>query len=527
MRFPGVKICGAAVLVALAVTGCGAQPAAQTGALAGLDASDADPSGHLRVGYFLPPRPVDPYRVPSTVAAYPYLTPIYDRLTQIVNGETGAVLAPMVATGWEFGPDGRSVTFTLRDDVTFSDGTVLDSAAVKASLERAIRLPGSTVASYYSMVDGIDAVDPRTVTIRTNRPASDLPYVLSGVEGMLISPNAVGNANLDVRPVGSGPYVLDTLRVGDSVSYVRREGYWDPSAQLPERITITGFADGNARMNALRSGQIDLAYAMPVDYAQASNLGRGFGFHAYPPSTAYAVNLNTNAADMARPEVRQALNFAIDREGINKSILHGQCTPNAQAATPGMIGYLEEPPIRYDYDPERARQILESAGATNIELEIMAPARVSPVVEIATAVRSQLEDIGIKVNYQEIDQAEMNARFSRGDTYDATINGRVPRPSSLQSFQYWYRSQQLFPGPRPAGFDEALDRAFDPTLSADQQTQALEDTAAIATEQAMNVYICATPTQFAYSDKVIGATEMAMSNVQGVPDLRHVGVAKK
>ncbi|GAB2663663.1 ABC transporter substrate-binding protein [Prescottella soli] len=526
MRFPGLKVCGAAVMLALAVTGCGGQPAAQNGAPATLDASDADPSGHLRVGYFLPPRPVDPYTVPSTVAAYPYLTPLYDRLTQIVNGENGAVLAPMVATGWEFGPDGRSVTFTLRDDVTFSDGAKLDSAAVKASLERAMRLPGSTVSSYYSMVEGIDAVDPSTVTIRTNRPASDLPYVLSGVEGMLISPNAVANPDLDVRPVGSGPYVLETLRVGDSVSYVRREGYWDKSAQLPERITITGYADGNARMNALRSRQIDLAYVMPVDYAQASNLGRGFGFYSYPPSTAYAVNVNTNSADMARPDVRQALNFAIDRDGINKSILHGQCTPNPQAATPGMVGYLDQPPIRYDFDPERARQILASAGITDLQLDIMAPARVSPVVEIATAVRSQFENIGIKVNFQEVDQAEMNARFSRGDAYDAVINGRVPRPSSLQSFQYWYRSPALFPGPRPAGFDETLDRAFDPNLSEDQQNQALEDTAAIATEQAMNVFICATPTQFAYSDKVIGATDMAMSRIQGVPDLRHVGVAK-
>jgi ABC-type transport system substrate-binding protein len=265
---------------------------------------------------------------------------------------------------------------------------------------------------------------------------------------------------------------------------------------------------------------------MPVDYAQASNLGRGFGFYSYPPSTAYVVNVNTNSADMARPEVRQALNFAIDRDGINKSILHGQCTPNPQAATPGTVGYLDEPPVRYGFDPERAQQILASAGVAGLELEIMAPARVSPVVEIATAVRSQFENIGIKVNFQEVDQAEMNARFSRGDAYDAVINGRVPRPSSLQSFQYWYRTPQLFPGPRPAGFDEALDRAFDPALTPDQQNQALEDTAAIATEQAMNVFICATPTQFAYSDKVIGATEMAMSRIQGVPDLRYVGVAK-
>ncbi|QKT09492.1 ABC transporter substrate-binding protein [Rhodococcus sp. W8901] len=526
MRFLGAKVCGAAAILALAVTGCGGQPAAQERTTTGPAVSEADPAGHLRVGYFLPPRPVDPYTAPSTVAAYPYLTPLYDRLTQIVNGENGAVLAPMVATGWEFGPDGRSVTFTLRDDVTFSDGAVLDSTAVKASLERAMRLPGSTVSSFFSMVEGIDVVDPLRVTIRTNRPASDLPYVLSGVEGMLISPNAVNNPDLDVRPVGSGPYKLDTLRVGDSISYVRRDGYWDPSAQLPERITITGYADGNARINALRSGQIDLAYVMPVDYTQASNLGRGYGFYSYPPSTEYVVNVNTNSADMARPEVRQAMNFAIDREGINKSIMHGQCTPNPQAATPGTVGYLEEPPIRYDFDPERARQILESAGAGSLEIDMMAPSRVSPVVELATAVRSQLEDIGIKVNYQEVDQAEMNARFAQGDAYDAVLNGRVPRASSLQSFQYWYRTPQLFPGPRPAGFDETLDRAFDPALTEDQRTQLLEDTASIATEQAMNVFICATPTQFAYSDKVIGATDMAMSRIQGVPDLRHVGVAK-
>src|SRR5690606_33860092 len=125
-------------------------------------------------------------------------------------------------------------------------------------------------------------VDPTHVKVVANRPAADIPYVLAGVEGSLISPQALDNPDLDINPVGSGPYVATSVKVGDSATYERREGYWDPAAQLSKTITIQGITDDNARLNALRSGQIDMMLAKVSQYNQASKLGSGFGYFAYP-----------------------------------------------------------------------------------------------------------------------------------------------------------------------------------------------------------------------------------------------------
>lgn len=167
------------------------------------DVTTADPDGHLRVGYVIPPSPLDPHRVQSDVGAYSYLTPVYDRLTQLKSDGENASLEPMIATDWEFAPDGMSITFALRDDVTFVDGQSLDAEAVVANFKRAIG-PGSTVSGYLSMVESVEAVDPQHVRINTNRPAADLPYVLSGAAGSLVSPAALDNPDLDVAPVAQG-----------------------------------------------------------------------------------------------------------------------------------------------------------------------------------------------------------------------------------------------------------------------------------------------------------------------------------
>ncbi|MFF0818723.1 ABC transporter substrate-binding protein [Rhodococcus sp. NPDC003318] len=184
----------------------------------------ADPNGHLRVAFVIPPASLNPHRVASDIGAYPYLTPVYDRLTQLVSADGTGELAPMVATDWTFAPDGRSATFALRDDMTFVDGTHLDAAAVKASFDHALTTPGTTIASHLSMIASIDVVDPTHVRFNTNRPAADLPYVLAGSVGSLISPKALDNPDLDVNPVGSGPYVAKSVKIGDSVVYERPAG---------------------------------------------------------------------------------------------------------------------------------------------------------------------------------------------------------------------------------------------------------------------------------------------------------------
>ncbi|WP_280490221.1 ABC transporter substrate-binding protein [Nocardia carnea] len=518
----------AAVAAALVLSSCGgANSGLTTGAIGGSTGAavaDADPNGHLRVAHTVTTPALNPHKMPSAPAAYPYLAPVYDRLTQMVDKDGALEIAPMVATGWEFTADGREVVFTLRDGITFSDGAVLDAAAVKATLDHALAA-GSTVATTFSMIESIEVIDPAHVRIVADRPAADLPYVLSGVEASLISPNALDNPDLDVHPVGSGPYVATEVRIGDSATYERREGYWDPTAQLAQKITITGMTDDNARLNALRSGQVDLILSKVGQYPQASALGAGFGYFAYPAAQKYTVQLNIDSPELADVRVRQALNFAVDRQGINASLLNNQCTPSGQPISEEADGYLPTPPVDYTYDPDRARALLKEAGVSGLTFTALVAAGLSPQREIADALQAQFAQVGVTMNVKPVDLVEMTAQYA-AKAEPAVVNTRVGDPSSAQFLNRNYTVPRLFPGTVPAEFTAALASAFDPDVSAADRSAALQNASAVAVADAFDVYICSVGTHVAFSDKVIGPNDMGVAHYTGVMDVRYVGIAK-
>jgi peptide/nickel transport system substrate-binding protein len=522
-----IKIGVSTVAVAMALTACGGGGNATNagGGSSGPSASQANSDAQLKVGFTVPTPALNPHKVVSAPAAFPYLTPIYDRLTQMKDVDGTLTLAPMVATEWAFAPDGKSATFTLRDGVTFSDGAVLDAAAVKATLDHAKNAPGSTVANYFSMIDSVNVIDPKHVEIKVNRQAADLPYVLSGVEASLISPAALDNPDLDVKPVGSGPYVATEIKIGDSASYARRDGYWEPEAQLAKTINIKGFPDGNARLNALRSGQVDIINFSVGQYAQATNLGNGFGHFAYPPSQVYSLYMNIDKPNLNNQKVRQALNFAVDREGINKSLLNGQCTPTSQPLTGPMDGFLKNPPVNYTYDKDKARSLLAEAGVTNLTIDASVGAGLSPQTDLAAALAAQFGEVGVTLNVQPSDVIEAITRYAQKGQ-DSMVQVRVSDPSSAQSLARNYVNPRQFPGTTPPELVSALAPAYDPSTSAKDVTVALEKASSVVNEQALDVFICAVGTQFAYSDKVIGANSMGVSHYAGYPDLRYVGLSK-
>lgn len=520
----------AATAVALTLSSCGGSGSASgpqdaTGS-AGAPAADADPNGHLRAASTVPTPALNPHKMPSAPAAFAYLSPVYDRLTQMIDNDGVSELAPMVATEWVFSPDGREVVFTLREGITFSDGAVLDAQAVKATLDHAINTPGSTVASTFSMIESVEVVDPTHLKIVAKRPAADLPYVLSGVEASLISPNALDNPDLDVKPVGSGAYVATSVRIGDSATYERRDGYWDPEAQLAKTITIAGIVDDNARLNALRSGQVDLMISKVGQYKQASTLGSGFGFHSYPPSQLYVMQVNNDSPELSDVRVRQALNFAVDREGINTSLLSGQCSATGQPVLEGKDGHLTDPPVDYTYDPDRARELLKEAGVDNLTFTALLGAGLSPQDEISAALQAQFAEVGVTMNPKAVELVEMTAQYA-AKAEPAAVQTRVGDATSAQFLNRNYTLPRLFPAAVPVEFTESLAPAFDPNVSDDERTGALEAASAVVVENAFDIFICGVGTHFAFADNVIGANDQGVAYFTGVLDLRYVGIAGK
>lgn len=506
----------AALVVLLAVAACG-------GPSRSVAEGAVDRGATLRVALNTPPPTLDPHTTSSAIAQFAYVTPVYDRLTRI---GPDLRIEPMLATSWQVADDRRSITFTLRDGVTFSDGAALDAAAVKASLERGLTLPASTVKPALSAIAGVEVVDPRTVRITAARSAADLPAILAGSEGSIISPQALGNADLDRRPVGSGPYVLESITLNDVAVYVRRDGYWDPSAQQAARLEVRFMPDNNARTSALRSGQIDLAIAAENQIDQLDKAD-GVTVSTYPAAATISARLNSARPHIQDPRVRQALNFAVDRDQLNATLMGGQCGGIGQPLPEVYPGHLTTPPITYTHDPARARQLLAEAGLPNgFEMRMLVGSGTQPFEQVATALQAQLAEVGIRL--QIVSQAAPAIYTSwAGGEYDGYLIVSTTAPTAPLTLAATFQAPRAYPGPRPAEFDAAMSRATDPASTPEQVAQAVTEASTVATTQAMNLYLCGRHTLVAATDRVVGADTMGVSYYAGIVDLRNVGLGTK
>lgn len=519
-RRPVGRVAGAALLaLSLFVAGCGADGD-------GADGAEADRDATLRVTWVVPTPPLDPHLAASENAQFPYVSLVYDRLTQMIQEDSGPALAPMVATSWEFDEPGTTLTFHLRDDVTFDDGSRLDAAAVKASLDRALTLPESTARNQFSMIESVKAPDASTVLIKANRPAADLPYLLSSGFGSIINPKALDSPDLDTAPQGSGPYRAVSVTLGDGVVYERRDDYWDPAAGLAERIELRGIGDPSSRVSGLRSGDSDFALIQPTQYDAVRGFGDAFKVIVHPGAgNVQSIRLNTRRGPLADVRVRQALNFAIDREAISEALLNGIGTPADQPLTAIYEGHLDEPPVPYDHDPDRARRLLAEAGyADGFTLRMMV-ANYSPLSEISQAVQDQLGDIGVEVKLSPVDAVQAASMWTEGTGYDALLQVRNNYELAASVLSRNLLSPNGYLGDLPAEFTEAVETAFDPSLSDDERVATLEKASRLANEEAFDVYITVSPSPIAVTTKVVGAEAMGRAGFQGLFDLRYVGVS--
>ncbi|MDV7352767.1 ABC transporter substrate-binding protein [Rhodococcus oxybenzonivorans] len=508
----------AATSAVLVLSACGAGGSGSTGSgTTGV----VDPNGSLSFAWTVPPNNLDPHQSGNYQLDFTYLSLVFDRLTQIVGKSE---VTPMLAESWEPTPDGRSTTFRLRTDATFHDGSPVNADAVVASLDRARDPQQSRVARAFTMIEGVEKVDDHTVMIRTNRPAADLPAVLATTEAAVVNPKAFGpGATLSIEQAGSGPYEYDQVRIGDRITYKRHEGYWDPEAQKAAELEVIGLTDDNARLNAFRGGQVDaiLAKAGQADDLESITRQPQYRTHTFDITQFYALQLDIAAPGLADAKVRQALNYAIDRENINAGLTNGLCEPTSQPITAGLPGSDDESAERYSYDPERARELLKEAGAPSVSFDVITVTGLSPQQEMAVAIQSQLAEVGVNMNIKPIIQSDAQREFSQGGK--GLLHTRLTYPTPVQTLLNNYMSPLRFPTPAPQDFQDAVNQALDPNLDAAARDELVSAASAEASEDAFDLFICALPTLVAYKDSVVGLDTAGQADFIGIVDLRYVG----
>ncbi len=246
-------------------------------------------------------------------------------------------------------------------------------------------------------IDSVSAVDADTVDITLSAPDPAMEYYLSQALGLMGSPASLGTDAMDRLPVGTGPYtmVADKSVVGSQYVFVARDGYWNPDLQKWDKIDLKLLPDVTARVNALVTGEVDATILDGTTYQQAECAGKSLLEYATDWQGLLLFDrdgtLNPALKDV---RVRQAINYAFDRENLLAQLGGGKGKVTSQVFGPDSTAYVPELDTYYTYDPGKAKQLLADAGYAN-GLTIEMPMATPGTETIMTFVAQQLADVGI------------------------------------------------------------------------------------------------------------------------------------
>ncbi|MCL8026894.1 ABC transporter substrate-binding protein [Nocardioides bruguierae] len=337
-----------------------------------------------------------------------YMQPVYDSLLQL--DENGDVVADL-ATDYSWDKSRTHLTLELRDDVTFTDGTAFDADAVVANIEAMKNGSGAASGSLASVTDAT-ADDADTVTLNLSEPDPGLVQSLTDNGGYMASPAAISDGSLDTEPVGTGPYMFDagSSTTGSEYHFVRNTDYWDSDAYPYDEVVIQPLTDDSARLAALQSGAVDAASGLAqwVEQAEASDLVVQQNVVDWNGLFLDDRDGTINPA-LGDVRVRRAINYAFDREAILEKYQLGYGSVSTQVFNPGSEAYDESLNDYYDYDPEKAQQLLAEAGYPDgFTLTLPSSDWTS---SFDAVVQQQLGDIGITVEYESMPTTNVLSRL--------------------------------------------------------------------------------------------------------------------
>ena len=343
--------------------------------------------------------PVTTFEAANMVFAYeaPYGQAVYDTL---LRADPQNNVGPGLATEWSYNADNTILTMTLRSDVTFSDGTKFDADVAAQNLIR-FRDGTSPLKQYLSRIKDAIAVDTTHLEITLTESDPALLVSLTTVASYQESPKAFTSPDVKTTPVGSGPYRLDLADtvVGSSYAFTKNPDYWDKESQHYEKLVLKVYSDPTAMTNALRGKQLNGAQLVSND---ALDQIEAAGYTLNPLEVDWTGLFLIDRAGEMNPalgdvKVRQAINYAIDAQGMLDSYGKGQGTQTGQIFPPSSAAYDPTLDSRYAFDPAKAKQLLAEAGYSDgFTLEMATTPLVSPT--LWTLIQSQLKDVGITVN---------------------------------------------------------------------------------------------------------------------------------
>ncbi|SDY66518.1 ABC transporter substrate-binding protein [Herbiconiux ginsengi] len=358
------------------------------------------------------PNSLDPAQLVDGQQMYVWAS-LYDTL--LARDSATGDLVPNAAESWEYNDDGTELTLVLRDDMTFSNGDPVTADAVVATMKRTIDTPG-IVQPRFSLVTDVTAVDDHTVKVSFSAYDAQFLYLLALGAGAIGDPATLDDPAIATNPVGSGPYTLDVANTVPGTTYVldKRDDYWNADAYPFPKVTVRVLPDPTASFNALQAGEIN---ASTVNAQLVGQLDSSTFTVTDVPAQAVAYLDVLDRAGATWPalgdqRVRQAINYAIDREGILKGIYSGDGQTTEQIFNPSGDVYDESLNGTYDYDPAKGKALVEEAGYAGQSFKI-------PSTFLTTSIEPTLSqaftDIGLNLEWVAVPPQQAQSALLSGE----------------------------------------------------------------------------------------------------------------
>ena len=404
----------------------------------------------------------------------------------LVKPNSDGEMIPAVAEKYTLSEDGTTYTFTLREGVKFHNGQTVTAEDVVYSINRCAAVPEGQekpLVAAFSAVKSVEALDEKTVAVTIAQ--RDLEFI-SYMTAAIIPADY---ENQDTAPVGTGPFKFVSRTPQQDFVMERFEDYWGPPAWL-DKVTYKICENADALVMNLNGGSIDLCAHLTS--AQASQLNQNFQVLEGTMNLVQAIYLNNQAKPFDNQLVRQALCYAIDRQGIMDMVADGHGTAVGSSIYPAFTKYfLPELVDKYPHDVAKAKELLAQAGYPDgFDMTISVPNNYQPHMDTAEVVAEQLREAGINVTIQPVEWSTWLDTIYNGRQFQATVVGvdaaNMTARAMLERFTSDYGKNFInYNNPAyDALFQQAINAQDEAT-----QTDLYKQMEAMLADTAANVYI--------------------------------------
>ena len=432
-------------------------PAQATARVAGTPAGKL--GGDVTVAQSSDATNLDPAHTTATVDSNIYES-IYNRLVTLDQQNN---VVPELALSWEAAADQMSWTLKLRQGVKFHDGTDFNADAVKVNIARYIDpAQNSPRKGEIPYVTGVVVVDAFTAKFELSQPFVTFMYSLTGTTGFMVSPAAMTRygADLASNPVGTGPFVFKEWIKNDHVSATRNPNYWKQGLPYLNSVSYKGIADQSVTLNGMRANNIQATYGIAAKDVASVQSDPEFQLILKPSTSVSSLRLNTASPPFDKKELRQAISWAIDRAAIEKALYYGTGVPANSFLGPQNLGYKGDIKLYATRDTDQAKQLLAAGGQPGGFSFDAQTTNAPEALNLAQAVKSQLEEIGVTMNLQLVDGVTLLQKLvdKQFQATFVTYNGGVEPFQGFNRFFYSKSPLDVYGYASPE-FDSLLEKA--------------------------------------------------------------------